>query len=356
MITIQTLLEEMVLQNATDLHILAGAPPFFRIDQRLTPLRFDILTPSDTRNLVYSLLSDEQKKRLEEDWELDFAISIEGLSRFRGNAYIQRGSVACAIRRIPFEIPSIQELGLPSVVEVLAQRTMGFVLVTGPTGSGKSTTLAAILDKINRERAAHIITIEDPIEYLHKNKLSIFSQREVGEDTKSFAKALKYVLREDPDVIMIGEMRDLETIQAALTAAETGHLVFATLHTDSCVESINRIIDVFPPHQQTQVRVQLSQVLVAVITQKLLARSSGKGMVLATEVMITTPAVKTLIRESRIHEVYGVIQTSLRHGMHTMNMSLFDLYKRGLITWPMALFYSSDPAELRRMSKEAGIR
>lgn len=353
MVTIQQLLEEMVAKEATDLHLVAGSPPCFRINQELVTTDYEVLTPAMTRSLVYSLLNDHQKKKLEEEMELDFAISIEGVSRFRGNAYIQRGSVACAIRRIPFNIPTIRELGLPSVVEKLVEKRQGFILVTGPTGSGKSTTLAAMINKINNERACHIVTIEDPIEYLHRNKMAIVSQREVGQDTRSFASALKYVLRQDPDVIMIGEMRDLETISAALTAAETGHLVLATLHTDSAVESINRIIDVFPPHQQGQVRVQLAQVIEAVITQRLLPRSNGRGMALATEIMIATPAVRTLIRESRIHEVYGVMQTSQRYGMRTMNMSLFELYKEGAISWQTALYASSNPDELKRMAKKA---
>jgi len=354
MVTIQALLEEMVVRGATDLHLIAGSPPCMRIDQELVTTDYEVLTPAMTRTLVYSLLSDNQKKRLEEELELDFAISIEGLSRFRGNAYLQRGSIACSIRRIPFQIPSIRELGLPPIVESLVEKRQGLILVTGPTGSGKSTTLAAMIDKINHERACHIVTIEDPIEYLHKNKMAIVSQREVGQDTRDFARALKFVLRQDPDVIMIGEMRDLETIAAALTAAETGHLVLATLHTDSAIESVNRIIDVFPPHQQGQVRVQLAQVVEAVITQKLLPRAKGKGMALATEIMIATPAIKTLIRESRIHEIYGVLQTSQRFGMKTMNMSLYSLYKEGAITWQTALYASSNPEELKKMGKQAG--
>jgi twitching motility protein PilT len=353
MVTIQALLEEMVAREATDLHLIAGSPPYMRIDQELVSTDYEVLTPAMTRALVYSLLSDSQKKRLEEELELDFAISIEGLSRFRGNAYLQRGSVACAIRRIPFQIPAIRELGLPPIVENLVEKRQGLILVTGPTGSGKSTTLAAMINKINHERACHIVTIEDPIEYLHKNKMAIVSQREVGQDTKDFARALKFVLRQDPDVIMIGEMRDLETIGAALTAAETGHLVLATLHTDSAIESVNRIIDVFPPHQQGQVRVQLAQVIEAVITQKLLPRAKGKGMVLATEIMVATPAIRTLIRESRIHEIYGVLQTSQRFGMKTMNMSLYQLHKEGAITWQTAIYASSNPEELKRMAKEA---
>jgi twitching motility protein PilT len=355
MIAIQKLLEEMVERGATDLHLIAGAPPYFRINQELVAGDYEVLTPAMTRSLVYSLLNDSQKRRFEEELELDFAISIEGLSRFRGNAYIQRGSVACAIRRIPFNIPQLEELGLPDAVLAIPKKTQGFVLVTGPTGSGKSTTLAAIINRINYDRACHIITIEDPIEYLHKNRKAIVSQREVGQDTHSFAKALKYALREDPDVIMIGEMRDLETIAAALTAAETGHLVLATLHTDSAIESVNRIIDVFPPHQQGQVRMQLAQVLECVITQKLLPKANGDGIVLAAEVLVATPAVKTLIREARIHEVYGVMQTSQRFGMRTMNMSLYELVSKGLITWQTALFVSPNPEELKRMGKEITI-
>ncbi len=352
MIAIQKLLEEMVERGATDLHLVAGAPPYFRINQELVPGEYDVLTPAMTRSLVYSLLNDGQKRRFEEDLELDFAISIEGLSRFRGNAYIQRGSVACAIRRIPFNIPQIEDLGLPEPVLAIPKKTQGFVLVTGPTGSGKSTTLAAVINRINYDRSCHIITIEDPIEYLHKNRKAIVSQREVGQDTHSFAKALKYALREDPDVIMIGEMRDYETVAAALTAAETGHLVLATLHTDSAVESINRVIDVFPPHQQGQVRVQLAQVLEMVITQKLLPKAKGEGMALATEVLVATPAVKTLIREARIHEIYGVMQTSQRFGMKTMNMSLYELASQGVISWQTALFVSPNPEELKKMGRE----
>jgi len=355
MIAIQKLLEEMVERGATDLHLIAGAPPCFRINQKLVMSEYDVLTPAMTRSLVYSLLNDQQKKRFEEEMELDFAISIEGLSRFRGNAYFQRGSVACAIRRIPFNIPDLSELGLPPIIESLTGKTQGLILVTGPTGSGKSTTLAAMINRINNERPCHIITIEDPIEYLHKNRRAIVSQREVGQDTKSFATALKYALREDPDVIMIGEMRDIDTISAALTASETGHLVLATLHTDSAVESINRIIDIFPPHQQSQVRIQLAQVIEAVITQKLLPKAKMDGLALACELLVATPAVRTLIRESRIHELYGVMQTSQKFGMRTMNMALFELARKGIISWQTALFVSQDPEELKRMGKEANL-
>ena len=348
-LSMEQLLHEMVEKGASDLHLSVGSPPYFRINKKLVAGDYPPLKPEDTRTLVYSVLNDAQKKKFEEEWELDFAISVPGLSRFRANVFFQRGSVACAIRRIPFEIPPLERLGLPKVVEELLLRPRGLVLVTGPTGSGKSTTLAAMIDRINTEQDKHIITIEDPIEYLHRNKKSIVAQREVGQDTRSFATALKYVLRQDPDVIMVGEMRDQETIFSALVAAETGHLVFGTLHTDSATESVNRIIDVFPPHQQQQVRIQLSQVIEGVITQRLLPRADGQGLVLAAEVMIATPAIRTLIREARVHEIYGVIQTSQRFGMQTLNASLYALYRQGLITWQDALSVSSNPEELKRM-------
>ncbi|RLF79003.1 type IV pili twitching motility protein PilT [Thermococci archaeon] len=348
-VTIKELLEEMVFKKATDLHLVAGAPPYLRIDQQLVPTNYKYLTSHDVKALVYSLLTETQRAKLEEELELDFAVSIEGLSRFRCNAFFQRGTVAAAIRRIPFQIPQLETLGLPAIVHSLVEKDKGLVLVTGPTGSGKSTTLASLIDRINQTRAAHIITLEDPIEYLHRNKKSIIAQREVGQDTKSFARALKYTLRQDPDVIMVGEMRDLETIQSALVAAETGHLVFATLHTGTAIESINRIIDVFPPHQQDQVRVQLAGVLEAVIAQKLLPHARGKGMVLATEVLVATPAVQTLIRESRVHEMYGVMQASQAFGMQTMNMSLANLYKKGAISLQTAMLVSPRPDELKKM-------
>ena len=352
-VTIRELLEKMVELNASDLHISAGAPPVLRINQRLVPMRqFPILTGNDTRLLVYNILTEFQKKKFEEHRELDFAISIPKLSRFRANAFFQRGTVAIAIRRIPIEVPSAEKLGLPKALIDFTEHKTGLVLVTGPTGSGKSTTLAAMIDKINTERALHIITVEDPIEYLHKNKKSIVVQREVGQDTLTFANALKYALRQDPDVIMIGEMRDLETIEAALTAAETGHLVLATLHTSSVAETVNRIIDVFPPHQQDQVRVQISQVLRGAVSQKLLPRADGRGMVLATEIMVVTPAIRTMIRESRIHEIYGVIQTNRKLGMMTMNMSLLELLKRRLITFDVAILNSPNKEELERMYKQ----
>ncbi len=354
--TIKELLEEMVMKKATDLHLVAGAPPVYRIDKKLIPAQqYKFLMPNDVKQLIYSLLTDTQRKRLEEELELDFAISIEGLSRFRANAFFQRGSVAIAIRRIPFQIPPLEKLGLPPIVHSLIEKDKGLILVTGPTGSGKSTTLAAMIDRINQTRAEHVVTLEDPIEYLHRNKKSIIAQREVGQDTHSFARALKYVLRQDPDIIMVGEMRDLETIEAALVAAETGHLVMATLHTSSAIESVNRIIDVFPPHQQGQVRVQLAGVLEAVITQKLLTHAKGKGMVLASEVLVSTPAIQTVIRESRTHEAYGIMQASQAFGMQTMNMSLSDLYRKGQISLQTALLVSPRPDELKRMiSKQGG--
>ncbi len=352
-VTIRELLEKMVDLNASDLHISAGAPPVLRINQKLIPMRqFPVLTGNDTRLLVYNILTEFQKKKFEENRELDFAISIPKLSRFRANAFFQRGTVAIAIRRIPIEVPSAEKLGLPKAIIDFTNHNTGLVLVTGPTGSGKSTTLAAMIDKINTDRAVHIITVEDPIEYLHKNKKSIVVQREVGQDTLTFANALKYALRQDPDIIMVGEMRDLETIEAALTAAETGHLVLATLHTSSVAETVNRMIDVFPPHQQDQVRVQISQVLRGAVSQKLLPRADGKGMVLATEIMVVTPAIRTMIRESRIHEIYGVIQTNRKLGMMTMNMSLLELLKKKLITFDVAILNSPNKEELERMYKQ----
>jgi len=348
-VSIRELLEEMVRRNATDLHLTAGAEPYFRIDKSLIPSGYKVLSPLDVKNMVYSLLSENQRAKLENELELDFAVSIEGLSRFRCNAFFQRSTVACAIRRIPFKIPPIDSLGLPNVVHSLVDKEKGLILVTGPTGSGKSTSLAALVDSINQLRACHIVTLEDPIEYLHRNKKSIVAQREVGQDTKAFASALKYVLRQDPDVSMVGEMRDLETIQSALVAAETGHLVLATLHTGTAIESINRIIDVFPPYQQDQVRVQLASVLEAVISQKLLPRAGGKGLILASEVLLATPAVQTLIRESRVHEMYSIMQSSQAFGMQTMNMSLASLFLQGLIAFQTALLSSPRPDELKKM-------
>lgn len=348
--SIYELLEEAVRQRATDLHITPGLPPELRVDMRITPLDGDgVITPELSKELTYSLLTHEQREKFEHEHELDFGFSIDGLARFRGNAFIERGNVACAIRCIPFKIPTTKEIGLPPVVEGLTSRSKGLILVVGPTGSGKSTTLAAMIDKINSERACHIITIEDPIEYVYEHRSAIVQQREIGQDTKSFATALKFVLRQDPDVILVGEMRDLETIAWALTAAETGHLVFSTLHTDSAAESINRIIDVFPPHQQRQVRAQLSLTLEAVLSQRLIPKAEGKGLILGLEILIATPAIRALIRENRVHEIYGVMQASQKFGMRTMNMTLFELAKEGIITWPRAMMTSPNPEELKQM-------
>ncbi|MEO0283282.1 MAG: type IV pilus twitching motility protein PilT, partial [candidate division WOR-3 bacterium] len=301
--------------------------------------------------LVYSVMTEEQKKKLEEEWEVDFSFGITGLSRFRANAYKQRGSISIAIRTIPYKIRSFEELGLPPVVEEFASRQKGLVLVTGPTGHGKSTTLASIIEKINNERRCHILTIEDPIEYLFANKKAYITQRQVESDTKSFARALKYALRQDPDVVMIGEMRDLETIAAALTISETGHLTLATLHTNSAVESVNRIIDVFPPHQQQQVRTQLAFVILGIITQALLPKIGG-GRVLACEVLVATPAVKAMIRDNKVHQIYSLMQAGQKYGMQTMNQSLYKLYMQRKITLETALSFSRDPEELERMIKE----
>ncbi|MCD6123692.1 type IV pilus twitching motility protein PilT [bacterium] len=347
-LSIRELLEEMVKRNASDLHITAGSPPILRIDGELHRLPYDVITPDVSKRMAYSIMTERQKQKFEENWELDLSFGISGLARFRVNIFMQRGSVAMAIRLIPMRILSFEELMLPPVVSTFADFPMGLVLVTGPTGSGKSTTLAALIDKINNTRHAHILTIEDPIEFVHKHKNCIVNQREVGSDTMSFATALKYALREDPDVVLVGEMRDLETISAALTIAETGHLVFATLHTNSCAETVNRIIDIFPPSQQQQIRVQLSFVLQAVITQALLPRIGG-GRVPAVEIMVVTPAIRALIREDKVHQIYSAIQAGGKYGMQTMNMSLASLYLKRLITIEDAMRRSPDPNELSEL-------
>ncbi len=344
------LLQVMVEKGASDLHITVGAPPMLRIDGRLVPVNHPPLNATETKQLCYSIMTEAQKQKFEENNELDLSFGIKGLSRFRANIFIQRGAVAGAFRAIPFTIRSFEELGLPRVVKTLCNKPRGLVLVTGPTGSGKSTTLAAMIDTINNEKNLHIITIEDPIEYLHPHKKCIVNQREVGADTKSFLNALRYVLRQDPDVILIGEMRDLETIETALTAAETGHLVFATLHTNTAVQTINRIIDVFPPHQQPQVRAQLSFVLEGIICQALLPKATGHGRVLACEVLIPTPAIRNLIREEKVHQIYSHLQMGQdKHMMQTFNQSLFNLYQRRLITLEDALAKSPEPDELKMM-------
>jgi twitching motility protein PilT len=345
------LLEEMVQRNSTDLHLTTGAPPMYRIDGDLVPTNYEILTPELIQNLIYSVLNDQQKKKFEMEWELDFSFGIAGLSRFRGNCFQQRGSVAAALRTIPFEIRGFKELGIPLVVQELANRPKGLILCTGPTGSGKSTTLAAVIDKVNSERRCHIVSVEDPIEYLFRHKKAIINQRQVGSDTKSFGNALKYVLRQDPDVVMIGEMRDPETIGTTLTIAETGHLTLATLHTNSCAESIHRIIDVFPPHQQGQVRSQLAFVVEGVITQQLIPKIGG-GRVLACEVMVATPAIRALIRDEKEHQIYSTIQAGLKYGMQTMNQSLFNLYAKRTITLETGFDYTPNIEEFEHMVEQ----
>jgi twitching motility protein PilT len=348
-ISLRLLLQEMIQRGASDLHITVGNPAKLRIDGDLTNSKINqVLAPKDTLSLAYSILTENQKKRFETEDELDFSFGVQNLSRFRGNVYKQRGCVAMAIRQIPYEIISIEKLGLPPIINKLSERPRGLVLVTGPTGSGKSTTLAAMVDKVNRELKGHIITIEDPIEFIHRHQSCMINQREVGADTKSFTAALKYALRQDPDVILIGEMRDLETISAALTIAETGHLVFATLHTNSAAESINRMIDAFPSHQQAQIRAQLAFVLEGVVTQTLLPKAKGKGRIAACEIMICTPAIRAVIRDEKIHQIYSLMQAGKKHGMQTMNDALQMLYMRGEVTLEEALKRSGDPAELLR--------
>jgi len=348
------LLKAMVEKGASDLHITTGSPPQLRIDGKLVPLKTPPMTPVETKQLCYSILADAQKHKFEEENELDLSFGVKGLSRFRANLFMQRGAVAAAFRTIPFKILTFQELGLPGIVSELSKKPRGLVLVTGPTGSGKSTTLASIIDKINTERHEHIVTIEDPIEYLHPHKNCVVNQREVGADTHSFKKALKYILRQDPDVVLVGEMRDLETIEAALIVSETGHLAFGTLHTNSCVQTMNRIIDVFPPYQQTQIRAQLSFVLEGVMSQALLPRASGPGRVLAIEVMVPNPAIRNLIREDKIHQIYSQMQVGqTKFGMQTFNQALCALIQRNQITLEEGLNRSSDQDELRNLLSQS---
>ena len=355
MANLHQLLKAMVEKGASDLHITTGSPPQLRIDGKLVPLKTPPLTPVETKQLCYSILTDAQKHKFEEDSELDLSFGVKGLSRFRANIYMQRGAVAGAFRTIPFKILTFQELGLPAIVADLVKKPRGLVLVTGPTGSGKSTTLASMIDKINTDRHEHILTIEDPIEYLHPHKNCLVNQREVGADTQSFKKALKYVLRQDPDVVLIGEMRDLETVEAALVISETGHLAFGTLHTNSAVQTINRVLDVFPPYQQPQVRAQLSFVLEGVMTQNLLPKAGGQGRVLIIEVMVPNPAIRNLIREDKIHQVYSQMQVGQsKFGMQTFNQSLAVAYTKRLITWEEAVGRSSDPDELKNIVQQGG--
>ncbi|MBI3179424.1 MAG: type IV pilus twitching motility protein PilT [Deltaproteobacteria bacterium] len=349
-LSLQVLLKTMIDHGASDLHITIGSPPRLRIDGKLVPLKTEPLTAVETKQLCYSVLTDAQKHQFEEENELDLSFGVKSLARFRANVYMQRGAVAAAFRQIPFQIKSLEELGMPPILGEIARRPRGLVLITGLTGSGKSTTLASIVDLIKTERQGHIVTIEDPIEYLHPHKSSLVNQREVGSDTQSFKKALKYVLRQDPDVVLIGEMRDLETVETALTISETGHLAFGTLHTNSTVQTINRILDVFPPYQQPQVRAQLSFVLEAVICQQLLPKANGPGRVMAAEILIPNAAIRNLIREDKIHQVYSQMQMGRgKSGMQTMNHALADLVQRRLVTMDEALAHSSDQEELRSL-------
>ncbi len=342
-------------RGASDLHITSGLPPMVRVRGEVQPLDYPPLTPNATRELVYDILSNDQRQRLENDWELDFSYSVPHTGRFRVNVYFQRGSLGAAFRAIPHEIKSLGELGLPKAVESLTEKPRGLVLVTGPTGSGKSTTLAAMIDRINETRNEHIMSVEDPIEFLHQHKKCIVNQREVNQDTRSFAQALKHVLRQDPDVILVGEMRDLETISLAVTAAETGHLVFGTLHTQDAPQTVDRVIDVFPPHQQHQVRAQLANALQGIITQTLIPRRDGSGRVVACEVLVPTPGVRNLIREAKNHQIYSAMQTGGKFGMQTMDAALVELVRRGLISREEAEKRSSNPEELTRLAGGTSI-
>lgn len=353
MVAIEELLEKLVAENGSDLHISSNLPPAMRVDGKLKRMDYPPLTPDEVENLLFPMLSNEQRRRLEQEWELDFSYGIEGLSRFRVNFYKDKGNYAAAFRTITSTVPSFEKLGLPEIIRTTAEKPRGLILVTGPTGSGKSTTLAAMIDYINSTRAEHILTIEDPIEFVHTSKTSIIHQRELGMDTRSFANALKSALREDPDIILVGEMRDHETIALALTAAETGHLVFGTLHTSSASQTVDRIIDVFPEGQQQQIRVQLANSLVAVFAQTLLPKvqpdGTKKGRVMAQEIMLVIPAIANLIRESKAAQIYSTIQMNQGLGMQTLEMALANLYKQKLITLEDALSKTSRPDELKRM-------
>jgi twitching motility protein PilT len=340
---------QVMERNASDLHLTAGSPPMIRQHGKLHALDYPLLTPQTTREVVYSILTNDQRQKLETDWQIDLAYSIPGRARFRVNAYFQRAALSAALRLIPHDIPRLGELGLPPVLEEFTKKPRGFVLVTGPTGSGKSTTLAAMLDRINEVRHEHILTIEDPIEFLHRHKRCIVNQRELGADAQTFGLGLKAALRQDPDVILVGEMRDLETISTALTAAETGHLVFATLHTQDTAQTVDRIVDVFPPEQQQQVRVQLSVSLQGIVTQQLLPRADGQGRAVGCEILVPTPAVRNLIREGKTHQIYSALQTGGQFGMQTMDAALAQLVREQKITRELAESRSSAPEELRRL-------
>jgi len=356
MLNLHQLLKILVESNGSDLHITTNTPPQIRVDGKMTPLDFPPMNQVETKQLCYSVLTDAQKHKFEEENELDLSFGVKGLSRFRGNIFIQRGAVAGVFRVIPYKILTFEELNLPPVVSELAAKPRGLILVTGPTGSGKSTTLASIIDYINLNRHEHIVTIEDPIEYLHPHKGCLVNQREVGADTKSFKNALKYILRQDPDVVLVGELRDLETIEAALTLSETGHLCLATLHTNSCAQTINRIVDVFPPYQQTQIRAQLSFVLEGIMSQTLMPKLNSKGRIMALEIMVPNPAIRNLIREDKVHQIYSQMQVGQdKFGMQTMNQSLYALFSKRLISLEEALGRTSDPDELKQMiSNPAG--
>lgn len=355
MISLHQLLKAAVKQGASDLHIVAGSPPVLRVNGRMVRVKSEELTPEDARHLCYSILTDAQKSRFEATKELDFSFGIKEMARYRANLFFQRGAVSGVFRRIPFEIPSVEDLGLPKSIKKVVNFSTGLVLVTGPTGSGKSSTIAALIDKINQERRGHIITLEDPIEYVHPHKGCIVNQREVGADTVAYKTALKHVLRQDPDVCLMGELRDLETIEAALTIAETGHLVFATLHTNSCIQTISRVVSVFPSEQQERIRVQLSFVLNAVISQRLLPSLEG-GRVAASEIMLMNTNIRNLIRENKLHQVYGMMQVGQeKSGMSTLNQSLVGLLLRRKIDMRSAFEVTNDPEELDKQLKQAGI-
>lgn len=348
-LSLHMLLKTMIEKGASDLHITSGTAPQLRIDGNLVPLRTRPLSPVDTKQLCYSVLTDSQKHRFEEESELDLSFGVKNLARFRANVFLQRGATAAVFRQIPYEIKTMEDLGLPPVVREIARRPRGLVLVTGPTGSGKSTTLASIIDMINTERHGHIVTIEDPIEYLHPHKNCVVNQRELGSDTQSFKKALKYVLRQDPDVVLIGELRDLETIEAALTIGETGHMAYGTLHTNSAVQTVNRILDVFPPFQQDQIRTQLSFTLEAIMCQTLVPKVGG-GRVMALELLIPNPAIRNLIREGKVHQIYSQMQIGQgKFQMQTLNQSLASLVQKRQVTFEDAAMKSPDLEELRNL-------
>lgn len=356
-VSLSELLQKLVEMGGSDLHLTPNSAPRIRLHGQIAPLSYPVLTPADTKRLAYSVMTDEQKSRYEESLEIDFSFGIKGLARFRANVFTQRGTAAAAFRLIPFQIRSFEELNLPPVLEKLCEKPRGLILITGPTGSGKSTTLAAMIDKINRERREHIITVEDPIEFLHEHKNCLINQREVHSDTHSFTAALRVALREDPDVVLIGELRDLETIEAALRIAETGHLTFATLHTNSAYTTINRVIDVFPAHQQQQIRAQMSLVLEGIMCQILIPRADGEGRVVATELLIPNPAIRNLIRENKIHQIYSAMQTGQeKYAMQTMNQSLASLYLERKITFEDCLSRSSNVDELLEMLRRSGAR